>query len=416
MQHLRIGFSGRCGRTPAGTAVIVAAGLLLASSGGAARANSHQAPVRVAVNETPLLFEGQGPIERNGRVLVPLRGVMERLGAFVRYDRLTRTVTAFRGATNITLPVGSRRALIGDRAVSLETPAQTVNGSVLVPLRFVAEALGARVTYDTGARAVAIALAGASQAPAAAPVVRAPSETPAPEVGVATTGIVVAVYPDLVPRRIVVRVPRGSGQSAEATTAGPDEVTIPLRPDARVAVRRPSTLLAITLDRVRAGDTVEVQQTPEGVATLIEVTARAAAAVASPDENGAPDPANANDAAPVAPAPASDPAPPPKNVPAPAATPPAPTPTTPVVSPPGPSAAAAANTLRGEFLEASKLKNEAYVLKMTDGRLIEVPANVLILYSGQRIGVGDLRSGDRLTIAVDPKTRRGTRVTVAPEQ
>ncbi len=307
-----------------------------------------RAQVRVVVDQTPIVFEGQPPLEQGGRVLVPLRGVLERLGAFVRYDAQTKTVIAIRGATNITLPVGSRRALIGDRPVTLDTPAFIANGSVLVPLRFLAEALGARVTWNVAARTVAIDTT-AGPAP----------QDPAPPVDVSVSGTVRAVYPDLAPRRLVMRVPGRNGAPAL-------ERTIPLRPNATVSVRRPNTLLAITLDRVRVGDTVEVRQTPEGVATAVEVVARAA-------EKPAPSPR------------------------------------------PG-QAAPGSPVFKGEFLEAKRLSPGRWVLKMTDGRLIEVPEDVLVLYGGEKVTVDDLRSGDQLTIAVDPKTKRGTRVVVAVEQ
>jgi hypothetical protein len=134
--------------------------------------------------------------------------VLERLGAFVRYDEQTKTVTAIPRQTNITLPVGGRRALVGDRAVTLDAPAQISNGSVLVPLRFVAEALGAQVTFDVGTRTVAIALAG--DAPIAAP--RDASD--AASVDVTVAGTVVAVYPDLAP-------PADRGARARPPTAAP---------------------------------------------------------------------------------------------------------------------------------------------------------------------------------------------------
>jgi len=377
-----------------------------------------RAQVQVTVNDVPVVFRGQPPIERGGRVLVPLRGVMERLGAFVRYESLTRTVTAYRGATNITLPVGSRRALIGDRAVTLEAPATVVNSSVLVPLRFVAEALGARVRYQPSTRTVAIAATGDGvTAPGGAPprgginggVIRAPSETAPTEAARGMMGTVVAVYPDLAPRRIVVRVASARTPGGGAMPA--NEVTIPLRPDAKVAVRRPNTLLEIELERVRIGDQVEVRRTREGVATFVEVTARA-------DVN------NGGGAPPFSP-PKPRPVPPssppvlPDPVPAPTVpVPPPPNETPPATAtdtPPGP-AERSINGFKGEFLEANRIKKGAYVLKMTDGRLIEVPGSVLVLYGSKKIGLDDLRSGDQLTIAVDPKTKRGTRIVVAVEQ
>jgi hypothetical protein len=347
-----------------------------------AQAAAPAAPVQVSVNEAPIAFRGQPPVEIGGRILVPLRGVMERLGAFVHYEQTARTVRAFRGPTNITLPVGSRRALIGDRAVTLDVPALIVNGATVVPLRFMAEALGARVTYDVVSRGVNIAVADDSGAaspprtrrpPAGAPTGPVPSSSGvgAPLV---TIGRVLAVYPNLVPRRIVVRGLRVNGVPVGNDGAN-DERTIPLRPNARVAMRRTKALLALPLERVRPGDTVEVRQTREGVATYVEIMASSSDAAAE-----------------APPATPGDTKTPPDR---------------------GPGRR---NVFRGEFLDSSPIKNRAYVLKMTDGRLIEVPADVLVLYGGQKIHVNDLRLGDALTISVDPKTRRGTRIVVAVEQ
>ena len=71
---------------------------------------------------------------------------------------------------------------------------------------------------------------------------------------------------------------------------------------------------------------------------------------------------------------------------------------------------------KGEFLEASRLGSGRWVLKMTDGRLIEVSDKTSFLYGNQKISVNDLRSGDQVTITVDPETRRGTEVVVAVEK
>lgn len=332
-------------RQTAGRKSGAAAILFVASGGGTVVAHAQSGTeVRVTVNQTPIAFQGQGPLQQNGRVLVPLRGVLERLGAYVQYDPQTKTVVALRGKTTITLPVGSRQALMGDRAVTLDTPAQISGGALLVPLRFVAEALGAQVAFDVPSRTVAIVTTGPAPAGAAR----------------AVTGIVLAVYPNVSPRRIVVRVP---GDTPEAQKQGR---TIPLRSNAAVSVRRPNSLVAITLDRIRAGDTVAVLLSAQGQASAVEVTVRA------PEGR----------------------------------------PTLPSRLPVGD---AATLTFSGEFLEASKIGASRYVLKMTDNRLVEVENDVLVLYNNQKISVDDLRSGDRLSIALDPKTRRGTRVVVAVE-
>lgn len=327
--------------------------------------------VQVTVDQSPVRFSGQPPVEQGGRILVPLRGVLERLGAFVRYHPGSRTVSAIRDATNIRLRVGSRRAQVDERTVTLDVPAFIVNGSVLVPLRFVSETLGARVTWNVGTRTVAIDTSTIPSSP----------NLPQP---LLLNARVLAVYVDRIPRRLVVRVRGRNGEPDQ-------ERTIPLKEDATISVRQPGKLVAIPLERVEPGDLVDVRQTPEGVATDVEVIPRAAASAPSKPP------------APARPAPPADP---PKPKPAPEAPQPA--------KPPQP---AARDTLfKGEFLEANRVSRGRWVLKMTDGRLIEVPDRVLVLYGDQKISVDDLRSGDQLTIAVDPKTKRGTRVVVAVEQ
>lgn len=367
---------------------------LLAALGGAAQAQTAAYP-QVLVNQQPVQFSGQPPVEQNGRLLIPLRGVLEKMGAFVSYDSQSKTITAYRGATRITLPVGSRQALVNDRAVSLDVPAQVTNGSTLVPLRFVAESLGAQVRYDYANRTVAIettAAGGAAGtvangATSATGTIGATGGTgnassainpPVVTNETTVTGEVVGVFADVAPRRIVVRVPGTNGGAAQ-------ERTFPLRDNATVTVRRPNgNAVDVTLNRVWAGDTVEVRQSAAGVASSVQVVRRAV------NPNGRYGGANGNgNAADGRPAPAAG----------------------------GSTAAAPAtqSTFKGEFLDFTK-NGSRYLLKMTDGRQIEVEDDVPVFYESHRVGAGDLRSGDQLTISVDPKTKRGTRILIAPEQ
>ena len=112
--------------------------------------------VNVTVDQAPVQFVGQGPVEQDGRVLVPLRGVLEKLGANVSYDAQNQTVRAVRDQTDILLTVGSGKASVSGREITLDAPTALTNGSVLVPLRFVSENLGAEVDWDAATRTVAI--------------------------------------------------------------------------------------------------------------------------------------------------------------------------------------------------------------------------------------------------------------------
>lgn len=103
------------------------------------------------------VFLDTPPVIEDGRVLVPMRGIFEELGATVTYEAEARAVKA-RSADGRTvlLPLGGTTAFIEGRTVRLETPARVEAGRTLVPLRFLAEALGAQVAWNAARREVAI--------------------------------------------------------------------------------------------------------------------------------------------------------------------------------------------------------------------------------------------------------------------
>lgn len=113
-------------------------------------------PIGVTVDGKPVLFTGTQPAMVNNSVLVPLRGVFEQMGAQVLWDQGKQQVTAIRGNKTIRLGIGDRLADVGGRAVTLSTPAQVKNGSTLVPLRFLSEALGAQVRWNPNNMMVAV--------------------------------------------------------------------------------------------------------------------------------------------------------------------------------------------------------------------------------------------------------------------
>jgi hypothetical protein len=120
---------------------------------------SHQAlaqdSISVTLNGQPINFGGVPPTQVGGRVLVPLRGVFEALGAQVDYDAASGTVFAARGNTQVQLLIGSTQATVNGQTRVLDVPAQARLGRTLVPLRFVSEAMGAQVNWNPGTRLVA---------------------------------------------------------------------------------------------------------------------------------------------------------------------------------------------------------------------------------------------------------------------
>src|SRR5579871_5351735 len=128
------------------------AALLLLSAGSA-----FAQQIGVTINGQPVAFQGIGPQEVQGRVLVPVRGVLEQLGADVGWLPQTQTVVASSGNVDIQLHIGDRRATVNGQTVMLDVPAMTIGGHTMVPLRFLSQALGANVSWNAPTRTVAIA-------------------------------------------------------------------------------------------------------------------------------------------------------------------------------------------------------------------------------------------------------------------
>lgn len=118
-------------------------------------ARSPGADLRILVNGT-LLQPDVPPFIEQGRTQVPLRAVFQALGAEVEWDGATHTVTATRRGRQVVLTVGAPTARVDGQEVPLDVPARIVDNRTFVPLRFVAEALGASVGYDAAARTVLV--------------------------------------------------------------------------------------------------------------------------------------------------------------------------------------------------------------------------------------------------------------------
>jgi hypothetical protein len=104
--------------------------------------------ISVTINGSPVSFQDIGPQEIQGRVLVPVRGVLEKLGANVAWVPQTHSVVASNAQIDIELKIGDRRATVNSQTVMLDVPAQILAGHTMVPLRFLGEALGAKVGWN----------------------------------------------------------------------------------------------------------------------------------------------------------------------------------------------------------------------------------------------------------------------------
>jgi hypothetical protein len=89
-----------------------------------------------------------------GRLLIPIVRIYSALGITVSHDGDDLVASA--PSRRIVVRRGSRRAFIDNRSVMMDAPAQQIDDATYVPLRFVADALGAQVSYDAKAARIEV--------------------------------------------------------------------------------------------------------------------------------------------------------------------------------------------------------------------------------------------------------------------
>lgn len=95
------------------------------------------------------------PVIENGRVLVPIKFVSDAIGAEVTWDGDERTVLVKKGDKELLLWIGSRLIQYGDRGYGVSDVApKIINDRTYVPLRVVSNALSIGITWDGDTRSV----------------------------------------------------------------------------------------------------------------------------------------------------------------------------------------------------------------------------------------------------------------------
>lgn len=113
------------------------------------------AEIKVVLNGEEIKFD-QPPMMINNRVMVPVRKIFEAMGAIVNWNENTQTVTSTKNSTIITMQVGDY--IINKNGVEsyFNVATQIVNDRTLVPVRAVAESLGAEVIWNDDIQTVFI--------------------------------------------------------------------------------------------------------------------------------------------------------------------------------------------------------------------------------------------------------------------
>lgn len=101
----------------------------------------------VIINEKYINFEPP-PVTQNGCLLVPVRAFSEAMGANLSWDGEYKLVTINLEDFTVLLNIDSNAAYFNGEEVYTGVPAQLIDSTSFVPLRFISETLGAQVSWD----------------------------------------------------------------------------------------------------------------------------------------------------------------------------------------------------------------------------------------------------------------------------
>lgn len=112
--------------------------------------------IQVIVDGRQVVFDVAPYIDNSNRVMVPLRAIVESLGAAVDWEARTGTITISKNGEVSVFKIGSNRAVFNGREKIMDTMPVIRSDRTLVPARYVAESIGAGVHWDNATKTVII--------------------------------------------------------------------------------------------------------------------------------------------------------------------------------------------------------------------------------------------------------------------
>lgn len=136
------------------------------------------------------------PIMENGTTLVPLRLISENLAATVSYNQEAKTISITSTDTSMLLTLGSTEVKVNGDIVSLAMAPRSINGTTMVPLRFISENLNCKVNWDAENQLITITSLNAD-------LPNTSSTLPTATIVVKDYGtITLELYPDIAPTTV----------------------------------------------------------------------------------------------------------------------------------------------------------------------------------------------------------------------
>ena len=116
------------------------------------------APISVKVNGSSVEFADAKPVNKEGRVLAPLRPVFEKLGCQVEWNQASKTASITHKGNTLKVKIGSSELYLNNKKLNnkLDVRAQLIDSRTYIPLRIPAEALGFNVEWENASKTVKV--------------------------------------------------------------------------------------------------------------------------------------------------------------------------------------------------------------------------------------------------------------------
>lgn len=115
--------------------------------------------MKYTVNDVEKTMDVAPFIDANNRTMVPIRYVANALGVAdsnITYDNASTTATISGPSNVVNVRTGSKVLVASTGNITMDTTAVNSNGRLYVPVRFIANALGAEVSWDPATKTVAV--------------------------------------------------------------------------------------------------------------------------------------------------------------------------------------------------------------------------------------------------------------------
>ena len=115
--------------------------------------------MKYTVNDAEKTMDVAPFIDANNRTMVPIRYVANALGVAdsnITYDNASTTATISGPSNVVNVRTGSKVLVASTGNITMDTTAVNSNGRLYVPVRFIANALGAEVSWDPATKTVAV--------------------------------------------------------------------------------------------------------------------------------------------------------------------------------------------------------------------------------------------------------------------